>query len=185
MGFLKANNWPQTITNLGIIAGLVLVGVQMKQNTDLLKTQLLYEESRRIIEQESQYIGENGAEVWAKSLTAPQDLSLAERRIMEALLWSYAEQLRSTRQLAEFGLLNDEEWRLRVRTETLFMLGNPYGRAWWKRYSEDSTSLPSDLFDAVNERLRDNPGNITLDYIEAALENLELNSASVPTPAVE
>ncbi len=104
MGFMKANNWPQTITNLGIIAGLVLVGVQMKQNTDLLKTQLLYEESRRIIEQESQYIGENGAEVWAKSLTAPQDLSLAERRIMEALLWSYAEQLRSTRLIGGIGL---------------------------------------------------------------------------------
>ncbi len=185
MDFMKANNWPQTITNLGIIAGLLLVGVQMKQNTDLLKTQLLYEESRRIIEQESQYIGDNAAEVWAKSLTAPQDLSLAELRIMEALLWSYAEQLRSTRQLAELGLLNDDEWRLRVRAESLFMLGNPYGRAWWKSYSDDNISLPSDLVDAVNERLRSNPENITLDYIETALEHLELDSASVPTPAVE
>lgn len=185
MGFMKANNWPQAITNLGIIAGLVLVGVQMKQNTDLLKMQLLYEESRRIIEQESQYIGENAAEVWAKSLTAPQDLGLAERRIIEALLWSYAEQLRSTRQLAELGLLDDNEWRLRVRAEAPFMFGNPYGRAWWKSYSEDNSSLPEDLIDAVNELLRDNLGNTTLKYIEAALENLELDSASEPTPAVQ
>lgn len=38
----KLNRRLQIIANLGIVAGLVLVGVQLKQNSDLLKMQLLY-----------------------------------------------------------------------------------------------------------------------------------------------
>lgn len=37
----KLNRRLQIITNLGIVAGLVLVGFQLKQNSDLLKLQLL------------------------------------------------------------------------------------------------------------------------------------------------
>ena len=40
-------------------------------------------------------VGEEGAKVWAKSIEDPENLSLAEQRIMEALLWSYTERLRS------------------------------------------------------------------------------------------
>ena len=183
MDFTKTSNWLQVTANLGIVAGLILVGVQLQQNSDLLKTQLLYEESRRIIEQEAQYIGEHGARVWAKSLTEPRNLNLEEQRIMEALLWSYAEQLRSTRQLAELGLLDDDEWRLRVNTESGFFFGNRYGRAWWKNYSDAGSSLPQDLIDAVNERLSTVSPDRTLDHMDGTLEYLDLTPADeITTP---
>ena len=149
----KLSDWLQIATNLGIIGGLLLVGVQLKQNSDLLKTQLLYEESHRLVELETQVVGERGAEVWAKSIADPLGLELSEQRIMEALLWSFVEQLRSTRMLAELGLLEDEEWRLRVRSDTAYYLANDYGRAWWANYSGDNVSLPQDLKSAINARL--------------------------------
>ena len=179
--FTKTSNWLQVTANLGIVAGLILVGVQLQQNSDLLKTQLLYEESRRIIEQEAQYIGEHGARVWAKSLTEPRNLNLEEQRIMEALLWSYTEQLRSTRLLAELGLLNDEEWRVRVRNESGFLFGNRYGTAWWKNYSDAGSSLPRDLIDAVNARLAATSPDNTLDYIGGTFEYLDLTPADETT----
>jgi len=52
--------------NVGIVVGLLLVIVKLKQNSDLLKTQLLYDESRCAVDLESLVVGENGAEVWAK-----------------------------------------------------------------------------------------------------------------------
>ena len=97
MEFTKISNWLQITANVGIVGGLLLVGVQLQQNADLLKTQLLYEESIRMVELETKVVGENAAKVWAKSLTDPRNLTLEEQRIMEALLWSYAEQLRATR----------------------------------------------------------------------------------------
>lgn len=90
MDFVKLNRWLQVSANIGIVLGLVLVGFQLKQNSELARIQLLYEESNRAIELETEVVGERAAEVWAKSIQAPEDLTLAEIRIMEALLWSCA-----------------------------------------------------------------------------------------------
>lgn len=174
----KLSNWLQIAANVGIVVGLLLVGVQLKQNSDLLKTQMLYDESRRAVDLESLVVGENGAEVWAKSISDAKNMSLPEQRIMEALLWSFSEQLRSTRLLAELGLLEDEEWRLRVRSETAFYLANDYGKAWWINYSTGNTALPDDLIAEVNLRLSQVDENFTAGYAKAIMELVNSNVAS-------
>ena len=174
----KLANWLQITANVGIVVGLLLVGVQLKQNSDLLKTQLLYEESRRAVDLETLVVGENGAEVWANSISDAKNLSLPEQRIMEALLWSFVEQLRSTRLLAELGLLEEEEWRLRVKSESAFFLANEYGRAWWTNYSSGNSSLPDDLILAVNSRLSEADTNFTADYAKTIMDLVNKTGAS-------
>jgi len=174
----KLSNWLQIAANVGIVVGLLLVGVQLKQNSDLLKTQMLYDESRRAVDLETLVVGENGAEVWAKSISDAKNMSLPEQRIMEALLWSFSEQLRSTRLLAELGLLEDEEWRLRVRSETAFYLANDYGKAWWINYSTGNAALPDDLIAEVNLRLSQVDENFTAGYAKAIMELVNSNVAS-------
>ncbi len=147
-----------------------MVGLQLKQSSDLLKTQLLYEESSRLIGLETLVVGESGAEVWAKSISEPGKLSLSEQRIMEALLWSFVEQLRATRLLAELGLIEDEEWRLRVQSDTAFYLANEYGRAWWANYSDGNTSLQSDLNSEINSRLSQVDTNFTAIYAKSIMD---------------
>lgn len=172
----------QIVANVGIVVGLLLVGFQMKQNSDLLKTQMLYDESRRIVDFEMQMLGEEPSRVWAKSLTDPQELTLEERRVMEAQLWIYAEHIRATRLLSELGLLEDDEWRTRVQAESTFYYGNPYGLGWWKNYSPDDNGWPQDLIDAVNERLAETSAVSTIDYFDGQLEHMELTEAEGPAP---
>jgi len=174
----KLSNWLQITANIGIVVGLLLVGVQLKQNSDLLKTQLLYDESRRAVDLETLVVGENGAEIWAKSITEAKNMSLPEQRIMEALLWSYSEQLRSTHMLAELGLLDDEEWKLRVNSEAAFYLANDYGKAWWINFSDGNSSLPDDLIAAVNSRLAEVDTNFTADNFKAIMELVNSNDSS-------
>ena len=151
MDFEKLNKWLQVSANIGIVLGLVLVGFQLKQNSELARIQLLYEESNRAIELETEVVGEQAAEVWAKSIESPEDLTLAEIRIMEALLWSFMEQLRGTYRLAELGLLSEEDWRRRAEGEVTFYLSDPYSRAWWRNYSDGNSSLPEDVRRVVDE----------------------------------
>jgi hypothetical protein len=174
----KLSNWLQISANVGIVVGLLLVGVQLKQNSDLLKTQLLYDESRRAVDLETLVVGENGAEVWAKSISDAKNMSLPEQRIMEALLWSYSEQLRSTHMLAELGLLEDEEWKLRVNSEAAFYLANDYGKAWWINYSDGNSSLPDDLIAAVNSRLAEVDTNFTADNFKNVMELVNSDDSS-------
>jgi len=172
MNSSKVSDWLQIAANVGIIGGLLLVGVQLKQNSDLLKTQMLYEESSRLVALETQVVGELAAEVWAKSIAEPQNLDLAEQRVMEALLWSFVEQLRSTRLLAELGLLDDADWRARVQSDTAYYLGNAYGRAWWANFRQDNSSLPPDLIKEIDDRLAAATPNRTLEYTRSVMENL-------------
>ncbi|MBT4522626.1 MAG: hypothetical protein HOC23_21725 [Halieaceae bacterium] len=81
---LQMNGRLQIVANLGIVVGLLLVGIQLTQNSDLLKIQLLYEESDRAIQLESLLVGEEAASVWAKSIEAPEHLTLAEHSNDEA-----------------------------------------------------------------------------------------------------
>jgi len=150
----KLSDWLQVAANVGIVIGLLLVGVQLKQNSDLLKTQLLYEESHRAIDLETQVVGENGAEVWAKSITDAKSLSLAEQRVMEALLW-----------------------RIRVNSETAFFLANEYGAAWWANYNEGNTALPDDLVVAINTRLSEVDNTFTANYSKAVMDLVNKSSA--------
>lgn len=162
----------EVLAAVGVIAGLLLVGFQLKQNTELLKTQLLFEESRRAVELETLVVGENAADVWAKAMEEPEALSLAEHRQMEALLWSYAEQIRSTRMLAELGLLDDAEWRMRVDGEAGYYFGSRFGRAWWQNYSDSNHVLQADLVAAVDKRLDEVARNYTVDYMRRMYESL-------------
>lgn len=164
MDFEKLNKWLQVSANIGIVLGLVLVGFQLRQNSELARIQLLYEESSRAIELESEVVGERAAEVWAKSIQAPEDLTLAEIRIMEALLWSFTEQLRGTYRLAEQGLLSDEDWRVRARSEVTFQFSDPYSRAWWKNFSTGNSNLPEELRAVVDNVIAGDDSTVK-DYI--------------------
>ena len=169
----KIASWLQIMANIGIVAGLLLVGVQLKQNSDLLKTQLLYEESDRLINIETQVVGENAAAVWAKSITDPKSLTLEEQRIMEAILWSFVEQLRATRMLADLGLLDNNEWHHRVNSDTAYYLANPYALAWWRNFSVGSETLQADLVAAVNARLEEADYAYTLSYMQAIMNLID------------
>ncbi len=169
----KLGSWLQVSANIGIVLGLVLVGVQLKQNSDLTRIQMLYEESNRVIELELQVVGENGADVWAKSIEDPENLTLAEVRIMEALLWSFVEQLRGTYRLAQLGLIEEDDWRRRVETEVTFYLSDPYSRAWWKNFgTPDNESTPAELRLAIQETIDGDTRPVT-DYILAPRRSLE------------
>jgi hypothetical protein len=143
----------------------VLVGVQLKQNSDLARIQLLHDESRRVVEFELELVGEQGAAVWAKSIEDPANMTLGEVRIMEALLWSFFENLRGTHRLAELGLLEESDWRSRVESEVTFYLSDPYSRAWWSAFGGDpSEQIPEELRSAIEDVMAGDDRSVT-DYI--------------------
>jgi hypothetical protein len=186
MDFGKLNNWLQVSANIGIVLGLVLVGVQLKQNSDLVKIQLLYEESRRTVDLELQVVGERGAEVWAKSIEEPENLTLEEVRIMEALIWSFIETQRGTYRLAQLGLIEEQDWKSRVEAEVSFWFGNGYGAAWWRNYAvgnkgTGNPAMPQALTDAIDARMK-TLGRSTREYIMGPQEFLRSPQSDAERP---
>ena len=103
----KLAMWLQVLANIGIIGGLVLVGFQLNQNTELMRIQELRASHQTKINNELVYVGEKAAEVWAKMIAAPDALNLEEQRIIEALLWTVVETWRHNYVLYQNGLLDE------------------------------------------------------------------------------
>ena len=179
----KKYDWLQIIANAGIIIGLVLVGLEIKQNSDLVKAQLLYEESQRFVSYEMAMLGDNPARVWAKAHTEPESLTLEERRIMEAYFWTFTEQARATQMLAEKGLFADENWQSRVANEASFFFGNEYGYAWWQIFGKESEYLNPELVRAIDEGLAGEP-HYTMDYMNEVMERFHENRSTAGQSSV-
>jgi hypothetical protein len=173
MNVNKLSNWLQIAANIGILGGLVLVGFQLQQNSEILQAQMLSAESQSLIDQELQIVGEQGAAAWVSAMTDPTNVSLEHHRIMEAIYWSAIETWRHVEQLETLDLA-DVDPHNRVSEEAGWYFGNTYGRAWWSA-RRDTTELSDDLKKVVDDTIHANP-NLTVDLHNRLVEEIRRQS---------
>lgn len=155
MDLERVSGWLQIAANVGILGGLVLVGFQLQQNSEILQAQMMSAESRSVIDQEMQVIGEQGAAAWVSAMSDPKNVSAEHHRIMEAIFWSAVESWRHIEELSNLGLA-DVDPRTRVTQEAPWYFGNSYGRAWWITRREES-ALSDELKVVVDEAVKKYP----------------------------
>ena len=136
----KVGYWLQVGANLGILAGLIIVGLQMKQASDLQKTQILHDATSAYMANEMALIGEGFAAVWAKSIESPESLTLEELRLLDSFLWShYVYRWMGNYRLHQAGLLEEVEWKREVKQDATYIFGSRYGKAWWANFQDHVT----------------------------------------------
>ena len=150
MNSSRAANWLQIIGNLGLIAGLVLVAVQIKQNNDLAKAQLLSEGWLAAIQMNLAQIGENPAASMAKANTAPHQLTDEDLLVLSRVATAHA--LLGTRAVsldaAGFRFFPPEEFAPTLVAN----LNSPFGIAWWNEARRLGGPAQGALADAVDRR---------------------------------
>ena len=104
MNLDKLNQWLLLVSHLGILGGLVLVGLQLRQETEIARVQLFSEVTSSRIDMASDVLGENPAPTIAKSLTEPGALTLPELFVMDAYLIRGLNEVRRTQVLKRVGM---------------------------------------------------------------------------------
>jgi hypothetical protein len=156
----RISSWLQITANVGILGGLVLVGFQLEQNSENLRAQMMSAESRSVIDQEMQIVGEQGAAAWVSATSDPTNVSPEHHRIMESIYWSAVESWRHIEELNNLGLA-DVDPNYRVSDEAGWYFGNTYGRAWWNTRRQD-VDISEDLKAVIDDAIQLNP-NLTAD----------------------
>ena len=164
--------WLQITANFSLLAGLLLVGFQIKQASDLQKIQIFRDESISYIATEAAIAGENAARIWAKSIESPENITLEEARILESILWAhYVYRWMANYRLHQMGLLDDEEWKRDIRSDVFFAFGNPYAKAWWHQLTqvmaEEGGWFTREFAAFVTETIEAMPNDWTERHIEA------------------
>jgi hypothetical protein len=129
MNSSRVGNWLQIIGNLGLVIGLVLVAVQIKQNNDLAKAQLLSDGWLAAMQRETALFGENPAASIARASVEPDQLTDEDLVVLDAVMlssWVLGTRV-TTLDAAGYGFFAVEDFA-RVAAERL---DNPYGQAWF------------------------------------------------------
>ena len=116
--------------NLGLIVGLVLVAVQIKQNSDLAKAQLLSDGWLAAIQWNLARAGENPAVSIARASAAPDQLTDEDLIVLMGVV--AAHRLLGTR-AASLDAAGYGFYPLEASAANFFeeSLSSPFGIAWW------------------------------------------------------
>jgi len=132
---MNPNKWSNSFsvaTNLTVLAGVLLVAYELRQNTDLAR--VAAEQSRRDTNQqiEAQILGDNFAVVWEKSILDPGSLTIAEIRQLDAYLAVKLEDVMRTFELEQAGLAETGSTVEHVQRDFPFLFGSSFSKTWWR-----------------------------------------------------
>jgi len=133
----KINRWLTLAANVGVLAGLVLVSLQIRQNTAITRAQIENDYFLADMQLELAMMGEDPAASWITAVYAPDELTPRDAAVVDRYFNYGLVQVQRLQRMNELGLA-DEEWVDRV-DYLRWHLGNEVGRRWWE-YSKEGFS---------------------------------------------
>jgi hypothetical protein len=130
----EINSWLTLVANLGVLAGLILVAMQIRQNTKVVRAQVANDWFLADMQLELAMMGENPAESWTKAVYAPGELTRQDAAVLDRYFNYGLVQLQRLHQMNERGMA-DDRWKDRA-SYLRWHLGNDVGRRWWVHFRE-------------------------------------------------
>lgn len=146
----KLGRWLTLAANFGVIAGLILVAVQINQNTQITKAQMANDYFLADMALELAMMGENPAAAWNRAVYAPDQLSSEDAVVLDRYFNYGLVQLHRLQEMDKLGMAY-EGWQ--ERFDYLgWHLGNEAGRRWWESVRNDYPPEFRDRIDGILAR---------------------------------
>ncbi|MFL2583808.1 MAG: hypothetical protein ACJ0Q9_05435 [Gammaproteobacteria bacterium] len=165
----KLNRWFTMLVNLSVLAGIVLVAIQIQQNTDITKAQMANEYYLLDAQLELTMMGESPALSLEKAIYFPDELNQEDAVILDRYFNFGILQLQRIRKMIELGVADEELYQERARY-LIWHLGNEAGRRWWNQYA---LGEPNELSRDIETVLADSNFQINKEVLDALLVNSE------------
>ena len=172
----RANRWLTLIANFGILLGLALVIFEIRQNSELLRLQFINDDLLATGESETPIMGDEPAEIMMKQMYAPEEMTYADYRVVDAYLTRKMDLLVRRYRLGQEGILDDSAWKT-VGFAYRWHFGNEFARLWWKYDGREAYSHIPELVEHVDQEI----DKLNADYSTASWSKIqsELNSQPV------
>ena len=128
----RSNTWLALVANLAILVGLILVVLELNQNTEHIRLLLMDQITARMKENNRALLGENPTTAIEKSIHEPESMTYAEFRIVDAYLINVVGVWEDRFFLFEAGLAGASDWKQRIKEEVAFELGSRFAKNWWR-----------------------------------------------------
>ncbi|MGA9575014.1 MAG: hypothetical protein WBS20_13835 [Lysobacterales bacterium] len=161
----KLYDWLSIASNIAVLGGLILVAVQINQNTEITKAQLTNDYYLMDMQLELNMMGEKPIDSWIKSVYSPGDISQTDAAILDRYFNFGIVQINRLIRMQEMGLADQEEVKERM-AYLKWHLGNEIGRRWWNAAKKD---YPRQFVDQVDSALKDSEFDDNKVFLESLL----------------
>jgi Nuclear transport factor 2 (NTF2) domain len=127
----RLNPWLTFGANIGVILGLLVLIVEVRQNANLSRAAMEADKNKMLVDIELNIAKPEISEVWIKSIRNPEALTDAEMRTVEALLVSTMLQWDLRFQMEKAGLASRGDARQHVLNSARYYFGSRFGKKWW------------------------------------------------------
>jgi len=162
----RAHSWLSLLANLAILAGIVLVILQLSQNTEHLRLQLRDQINSRMYENNRMLMGENPMQAIERSVLEPEEMTYSDFRIVDAFLINTVNEWEDRYLMYQSGLAEVDEWRTRVDEDVEWFFGNRFAKNWWRTVG--ASIMEPELADYVTAAIEAIPETSTYEFFEAA-----------------
>lgn len=171
----KIMDWMQILAGAGVIAGLIMVGLQMKQNEEMLRIQIMSDYYNSYVDAEASFTIDH-AKAFQKSVENPASLTNADMRLLEGQSFNPLLRWVNLYRLSQAGIVGPGEWKNQVQLDAAFYYGTPWGRAWWDLNKDPMVEdfIPLELRDFIQSQLDENNiYNVTDNFKEMKANAIE------------
>ncbi|HPF22968.1 MAG TPA: hypothetical protein PK417_05790 [Hyphomonas sp.] len=175
----RLNRWLTLGANLGVLLGLVMLVVEVRQNASLTRTAMEHQKNDLLAQIELSLAKREMAEVWAKSIRTPEDLTDAEIRMVESHLVAQMLQWQQLFDMESAGLVSHQRVRLHITNTAPFYFGSRFAKHWWAGEAPGWSGTPmmdvaGPIIDEVDE-----------DFLVKRLDSLKLPPPEPALPETE
>ncbi len=137
----RVTKWITIAINLAVLAGLILLVMEIRQNNNLAILQALQERRSLIQQSEMEYYDPEISKVWVKSIMEPENMTLSEIRAMDAFLNVQLFNSGHIWSLGQAGLMSEEESREWILEDVNYAFGNTFAQTWWQVWGSSWSHL--------------------------------------------
>jgi hypothetical protein len=130
MSQTESRDWLVVIGNFSVVAGLILVAFQINQSAFLVRAEIGTSTYNRLVENDRATMDPSFAEVWAKSLEQPENLTITEMIQLDGYLNSLINSLEGDQWLYDIGIYEGSNEDLLAYTSG-FISSNRFAMSWW------------------------------------------------------
>jgi hypothetical protein len=134
---MKWENWLALGTNIAVIIGLFLVVLELNQNSELTRVELVNEGNAIENELWQSLMGQVPKDVIAKSIECPEKLDLSDYVVLDSYLYTGMNLVYRSYELAKEGFFTPEDWKSEVDNYAHWYLSGEFGKAYWNNVGRD------------------------------------------------
>ena len=142
---MKKTDWKDIAELIGIaaiVASLVFVGVQLRQEQLIARTEMASVSAEIKLQINDKISEPQVAASFSKMLTTPGDLSVSEKIQLHGLYWMLIEAFKRDCFIKDRGIF--QECSEQIESLTPFYFGNEYAQQWWQLNKQETIyALPA------------------------------------------